>query len=118
MLPVSPTLTIIFLSLYALAGMAIGSLSGWLTSVLTKSGAQGLFRDALLGSLGFLGGFIGCFYFPWHQSTISYQLKGGTQVTSTANFYQHPERIAVVIAVVLPFLHELNRFREARRRKM
>jgi len=57
-----------------------------------------------------LGGFISI-VMPWHTNTISYELSGGTHVTSTMNSYQHPERVAVVVAIILPILHELYRKR-------
>jgi NADH:ubiquinone oxidoreductase subunit 4 (subunit M) len=117
-LPVSPIITIAYLALCALAGMAIGGISGFLTSLFIKTGSQRVLRDALIGSIGFLAGLIGSVYFPWHQNTISYQMKGGTQVTSTTNFYQHPERVAVVIAILLPLSYELNRFRRIRRKSL
>lgn len=109
MLFVSPILVIVFLILYAIGGMAIGALSGWLTSLVTKCGPGGVWWDALLGSVGFLGGFIGTIYMPWHENTISERLEGGGTVTTTMNTYQHPERIAGAIAVLLPLLYELYR---------
>ena len=48
---------------------------------------------------------------PWHTNTITYELSGGTHVTSTMNNYQHPERVAVVVAIILPILYELYRKR-------
>jgi hypothetical protein len=91
--------------------MAIGILIGWLTYLITKSKPRKLFRWAYLGALGFLIGFFGCVFLPWHENTITYYLDGGTKVTSTMNIYQHPERIAVVVAVLLPLLYELYRSR-------
>jgi hypothetical protein len=116
-IPASPLLVIVSLILMAIAGMVIGGISGWLISFFTKPNSLQVFRNALIGAFGFLAGFIGCFYVPWHPNTISYQLKGGTQVTSTANFYQHPERIAVIVAIILPLLYELNRARQSRWKK-
>lgn len=51
---------------------------------------------------------------PWPRNTISYQTKEGVLVTSTMNTYQHPERVAIVVAVLLPLLHELYRLKRAR----
>jgi Na+/proline symporter len=116
-IPASPLLVIVSLILLAIAGMVIGGVSGLLISLFTKPNSQQVFRNALIGAFGFLVGFIGCFYLPWHQNTISYQLQGGTQVTSTTNFYQHPARIAAIVAIVLPLLYELNRARQARWKK-
>ena len=114
MVPASLIFVIVPLVLCAIGGMAIGALSGWLISLITKCGTRGIGRDALLGSVGFLVGFIGTIYMPWHQNTITERFGGGstvtTTVTTTMNTYQHPERVAVVIAVLLPLLHELYRF--------
>ena len=108
MFPISPVLMVVSLVLYALAGMAIGALTGWLTSLITKCGQRGLLKDGFLGSLGYLAGFIGTFFVPWPRNTITYRLEGGTEVSSTMNSYQHPERVAIAIAILLPLLHELH----------
>ena len=41
------------------------------------------------------------------RNTITYRLEGGTEVSSTMNSYQHFERVAICIAILLPLLHEL-----------
>jgi uncharacterized membrane protein YeaQ/YmgE (transglycosylase-associated protein family) len=105
---------IIYLLVYALAGMAIGAISGWLGSRITKCGPQGLLRDVFLGSFGYLAGFVGCMLIPWPENTVVEQLKEGGTVHTTMNRYQHPERVAIVIAALLPLLHELYRFRRKR----
>lgn len=115
MLPASPIITLIFLLIDAVAGMAIGIFSGWLTSFLTRTRSKGLLTDGLIGAGGFLAGLMGAVFMPWHRNTISYHLSGGTLVTSTANVYQHPERVAVIVAIVLPSLYELIRWRQLRR---
>jgi hypothetical protein len=108
MFPTSPVVMVISLVVYALAGMGIGALTGWLTSLITKCGQKGLLKDAFLGSFGYLAGFIGSISMPWpRNNTIMYRLEGGTEVSSTMNSYQHPERVAIVIAILLPLLREL-----------
>jgi hypothetical protein len=67
-----------------------------------------------LGSFGFLAGFIGSILMPWPRNAISYALDGGTSVTSIMNTYQHTERVAIALAILLPLLHELYRFKRAR----
>ena len=105
-------IVIMFLVVYALAGMAIGALTGWITSLMTRCTRQGILKDAFLGLFGFLAGFVGCIFMPWPRNTISYSLDGGGVATSTMNTYQHPERVAIVVAVLLPVLHELYRWRK------
>lgn len=112
--PNSPIVLAIFLVLYALAGIAIGIVCGWLTTLVTKCRPWRFMKDATLGSVGFIAGFMACAFIPWHENTIRYTLTGGTQVTSTMSRYQHPERIAIALAVALPVMYELYRLRRAR----
>ena len=114
MIPVPFAFVIIVLILYAIAGMATGALSGWLVSLMTKCGPKGVLRDAFLGSFGFLAGYIGCIFMPWPTNTIVERLAGGGTVATTMNRYQHPAWIAIVVAVLLPLLHELYRFKGGR----
>jgi hypothetical protein len=116
-LPDSPIIVIIFMLLYAAGGMALGMLSGWFLSLWTKCGPRGVWTNGLLGSAGYLAGLIGAVYMPWRQNTVTEQLSDGVVVTTTTNTYQHPERIAVLVAILLPLAHELYRFWRARRRR-
>jgi len=115
MLPASPILLVISLIGNAIEGMVIGVLIGWLTSLATRIRPKRPYMDALIGALGSLIGMIGISLMPWHPNTVSYVTKNGVTVTTTANFYQHPERVAATVATILPLLFELNRLREARR---
>lgn len=83
MLDVPYIVVIIFLIAYAIAGMTIGALSGWLTSLTTKCGPRGVYKDAFLGSVGFLVGFFACAYMPWPRNTIVERLEGGGSVATT-----------------------------------
>ena len=116
MVPGSLAVSIVFLLLSAVEGAVIGGVAGWLVSLLTRVRPRRILGDALLGGCGFPIGLIGCASLPWHQNTISYTLGNDTRVTSTANFYQYPERVAVFVAILLPLLYELNRFRIWRRK--
>ncbi len=109
MFPVPWFVVVLYLAAYALAGMAIGAFTGWLFSRLTKGGRQRLLKDAVLGSLGYLGGFFVCVFMPWPQNTVVTWLEGGGSVATTMSRYQHPERVAIVIAVLFPLLYELSR---------
>jgi hypothetical protein len=112
----SPIVAAVFIILYALAGAAIGMLSGWLASVASGCGRQNLWKNAFLGSLGFVLGFLGAALMPWPRNTITYRLQGGGTVTSTMNSYQHPERVAIIMAIVLPILQELYRLKRVRKK--
>ena len=114
MLPIPPIVNIAFFLFYAVLGMAIGALAGWITSLGTRFTPRRLWRDALLGSVGFLAGFIGTIFMPWHENTVTEQLEGGGTVTTTMAMYQHPVRIAIIASVILPLLYELYRFKRSR----
>jgi hypothetical protein len=114
MSPNSPVITLIFLFGHATVGMAIGALSGWLTVSVTKTATKRVWTDALIGLFGYFTGFMTVFL-PWYKNTISYRLSGGALVASAANYFQYYERVAVIAAIMLPCLYELNRFFRARR---
>ncbi len=115
MLPVPSIVYVIFLLLYSVAGLATGAACGWLVSLGLKGHRSKIWQDSLLGFLGFMGGFIGTIYMPWHENTVTERLTGGGTVTTTMSSYQHPLQIAVVLAVLLPILYELYRFRLERK---
>jgi len=113
-LPVLWPVVVITVIACAIGGATIGALTGWLTSLTTKCGPKGLWKNASLGSFGFLAGFLVCACVPWPTNTVVGRLEGGGMVATTMNRYQHPERVAVAIAILLPALHELYRFKRAR----
>jgi hypothetical protein len=115
MLPVPSIVYVIFFLLYSVAGLAIGASCGWLVSLASKGHRSKLRQDSSLGLLGFLLGFIGTIYMPWHENTVTERLDGGVTMTTTMNSYQHPIRVAVVVAVLLPILYETYRLRSGRR---
>jgi hypothetical protein len=99
--------------LYAIAGMAIGALTGWLASLISKCNPKAVWRNAFLGSFGFLAGFFVCMFILWPTNTVVESLKGGGSVATTVNRYQHPVEVTIVMAVLLPLLDELYRFKRA-----
>lgn len=94
----------IFAIAYSIGGAAIGVLSGWLTTLATKSGKPRIWKDALFGALVFLIGLIGTIkitiYMQWPENTTTEHLIGG----------------GVGIAVILPFFHEFYRSSQAGKR--
>ncbi len=113
MFPISYPVALYFVIVYALAGLATGALTGFFVSILLRMERRGLFKDALLGSLGFLAGVIGCAFVPWPKNTITYYV-GQALVQSTARRYQHPVRVAFFAAVLLPLVRELYQFKRSR----
>lgn len=81
---------------------------------MTKCGPGGFLRNIFLGSFGFLAGYVGCIFIPWPTNTVVEPLGGGGTVETTMSRYQHPERVAIVLAILLPVLHELYRYKRAR----
>jgi uncharacterized membrane protein YeaQ/YmgE (transglycosylase-associated protein family) len=114
MIPIPWSIVVVFFVLYAVAGTWIGALSGWLGTWIMKRDSRGLEKDAFLGAFGFLAGMIGCAYMPWPKNTVVEVLKAGIVTTTTMNRYQHPARVGVVMAVLLPLLHELYRYKRTR----
>jgi MFS family permease len=96
------------------AGMAIGALSGFLTSAILRTRPRRLMRNATIGSAALVGGLFGCSLVPY-DNTISYTISSGVTVSSTDNHYQHPWRIALLLAVALPLIHEVHRSVRGRR---
>ena len=115
MIPTPPIVVIIFVVAYAIAGMTIGALSGWVTSLVTKRGSRGVLKDALIGSAGYFVGYFVCAFVPWPRNTVVEHLSEGGTVETTMNRYQHPERVAIVMALLLPILHQLYLLKRARR---
>jgi MFS family permease len=109
MLPDSWLITIPYLIFVAILGMVIGGVSGWLTSLFTKARPRRVRREAILGAGAFFAGFFIAVYLPWHTNTISYRLSNDVRVTSTANFYQHPDWVGIVCSILVPVLYELIR---------
>ncbi len=116
MFPVAWFVVALYLIAYALAGMAIGAITGWLISKVTSGDRQKLVADAFLGALGYLAGFIGCIFVPWPENTIVKPLAGGGTVETTMSRYQHPERVAIVVAILFPLLHQLYRWQRHKER--
>jgi len=113
MLPLPLGVAVYFLVIYAFGGMAIGALTGFVVSLALKLGIRGIIKDGVLGFFGFLLGCIGATFMPWPRNTISYYVDG-TLVTSTMNSYQHPIPVGFVVAVLLPLLHTLYRFKRSK----
>ena len=98
----------IFLFVHALAGAALGLAAGWITAWSLRSKCRFL-RDSSLGALGAPLGIIITALTPFPKNTVIEYANGQITEMSTMNRYQHPERIAVLFAILLPILHELFR---------
>jgi hypothetical protein len=102
MIPILPwPLVALFLLLHALAGMAIGALTGWVVCLVAKIRPVALVPDGVLGAVGYFAGFIGC-VLVWPKNTITY------------GNGPNPEWAAVVGAALLPLLNELYRGKSRR----
>jgi hypothetical protein len=87
----SPILFAIYLVVYGVVGMVIGALTGLLASLVTGYGSKWILKDGFLGWIGLVAGFFGCT--PWPRYAVV---------------------VAIVVAVLLPALHEVDRFARAR----
>jgi uncharacterized membrane protein YeaQ/YmgE (transglycosylase-associated protein family) len=110
--PVPWPIVVMYVVASALAGIAIGAITGWVASRMTKGRRPGLAKDALFGLFGYVGGIIGCALMPWPENTVVEQLPGGGSVATTMSRYQHPERVAVVLAILFPLLLELYKWKK------
>jgi hypothetical protein len=59
-----------------------------------------------------LAGWFGCVLTMSRHITTSYTFEGGSTVVTPT--IKHPEGAAIVVAILLPILRELYRFRRAR----
>jgi hypothetical protein len=84
-----------YTAMYSVLGMVIGALVGLLASLVTGFGSKAILKDAYLGAIGLVGGFIGCMSTPWPRKAFI---------------------VAIATAVLLPALHEGYRFTRAHRR--
>jgi uncharacterized membrane protein YeaQ/YmgE (transglycosylase-associated protein family) len=66
----------------AILGMAIGAITGWLSSLVLKSGTGGVIRDSFLGWFGYLAGFYGCIFMPWPRNTSSEGFAGRDEINN------------------------------------
>jgi len=101
-----------YLLLLAVVGMAAGLFVGLFASLVSEVTIRGLIADACLGMFGSLAGFLTVFFVPWPANTVTYRMNGIVETTTTVR-YQHPERVALAVAIVLPLLCELYRFSRA-----
>jgi hypothetical protein len=112
MFPLPWPLVALSVAVYAAVGLAIGAATGWIISQRRLALERKIRIDAMLGSLGFVAGFVGCVLIPWPQNTVVEQLPGGGTVATTMSRYQHPELVAILTALLLPLLYELSRLRK------
>ena len=109
MFPVSPAVVILFLIVYAFVGVATGTVTGIVLCLSFGLGTRGIWKDGLLGSLGFVLGIIGCASLPWPENTVV-----TTEVTSTMNRFQHPYPVAFTLALLLPLVREIYRLKQSK----
>jgi hypothetical protein len=48
---------------------------------------------------------------PWPENTVVEKLSGGGTVATTMSRYQHPQRLAVVLAILFPLVLELYKWK-------
>jgi len=95
--------------LEAVVGLSIGGIIGLAVILVTKKTALVLI-DALLGAIGFIGGAVATARVPYRMNTVSKRV-GDAIISTTVRHYQHPYRIALLAAVLLPVIYELCRLK-------
>jgi hypothetical protein len=103
---------------YLLIGFVVGASTGYLTALLARNRPATLLTDGLFGSVGFWAGFLVTALIPWPYNTVIRHLNGGGTVATSTNSYQHPERVAVILAILLPLFNELSRLRKKKSTKL
>ena len=98
---------------YVIVGLAAGLFIGLFASLASETEIRSLIKDGLLGSFGSLAGLMGTMLTPWPRSTVTYHMNGVIE-TITTRGYQHPERVAVVVAIVLPLIREIYVFKRSK----
>lgn len=102
------------------SGAAAGSLTGIVANRMFRRGEfpslTALAIDALLGSIGFIGGAIGIASLPVMQTTTTTQA-GGMIIRSTTRHYDNAYRLALLVAVLLAAIYEFIRYRRSRNRQ-
>jgi len=101
-------------SVVAITGMVIGAVIGYLAYRITAVSQLRLLKDLLLGAFGYLAGLIGCAFMPWPENTVVENLEGGGTVSTTMSRYQHPHRVAVILAILFPLLYQVYRRRKSK----
>jgi H+/Cl- antiporter ClcA len=114
MFPISPIATTLGYVVIAVLGGIIGILAGILFSLILKTGVQRVVNDAFIGAIGSVVTVIGCSIVPWPRNTTSEPLAPGLKVETTMNRFQHPYIAAIIIAIMLPALHQWIRARRVR----
>jgi hypothetical protein len=111
--PIPPVVAGLFASVYTVAALIVGAAISLGVSFALKRKKFRFISGALLGALGFWLGLIGCLLMPWPENTVVYYV-GDTRVTETANRFQHPFAVAYVVAVLVPLIYEILRWKHSR----
>jgi len=94
--PISISLILFWLSVYAIVAMVTGAFSGKLASIVLGVPTSGLLQDGWLGLLGFLMLGLALVFVPTLGDLL--------------NKFGNPSNVALIAAPVLPFFRELCRF--------
>jgi hypothetical protein len=98
----------------AVIGMVVGALTGFFACLLLtlKIRLRSMLLDILLGSIAFPLGFEGYFLLPGNNTLTYHRTYTFGGVTPTVRYYDDPDFVAYVAAMLLPLLHELYRFKK------
>jgi len=102
----TPFLSLIYALYLAVLGAVLASLEGLLFSFALNISRRGVWKNAVLGALGMVGGFLACALVPWPYNTITYKV-GDTVVTSTMSRFQHPYYIGFALALSFPLVRAI-----------
>ena len=109
MLPFPTVAAAYLLALTFCLSAFVGLIAGELLRIFSRAVHPRSVLNAILGAVGFLGGFILCVLVPLPENTVYENLPGGGVVATTMTRYQHPYWVGFMASALLPFGHELCR---------
>lgn len=94
--------------------MVVGALTGIFTCLLLrlKIRLRSMILDGLLGSIAFPLAFEGFFLLPGNNTLTYHKTYSFGGVTPSGHYYDDPDFVAYIAAILLPLLHELYRFKK------
>ena len=102
-----PAIALIYALWLFVVGALTGCITGLLLAAMLKRSKRDVWKDALLGGIGMILGFLLVAIIPVPPNTIMYKV-GETTVTSTENSFQHPYYIAFTLAVAFPAIRAMR----------
>lgn len=109
MFPIFWPIVVFSVFILAVIGVAIGTMTGLFMSMAMSNERQGVWKNAALGVVGVLAGFMLPLLFIGRHYHAEYHIENGKPVATTSLDNLHPWLFAVLGAVLLPIIREAYR---------